>query len=930
MGALIRNSLAAWLSGAIIGVLGLHANAAGLGSLEVKSVLGEPLRAEVSVAAAPSELPSLAARLASPSAYEAAGLVYSGIVSRLAVALVKDGERPVLTITSAAPINEPVVDLLIELTWSSGRVSREYTAFIDPPFIVAERERRRADKSVEEPKKADAAPAGAETSAASLPDAPTPQPLPEETGADTVSAADTNGEPTSDSVTVTALQELEETELGPVETIGGSAPTLLTTSPSVSTSDQPTGSVAAETQIGDMGSLIGVIRGDTLSEIALANKPAGVTLEQVLVVLFRNNPEAFSGNNMNRLRAGKIIRLPDPAEYGSVPQQQALEQVRAQYKDWRAYRERVAIAASQLPLATEQPAQQAAVGTVTPKVQEQAPTASEAPSEVVRLSKGEPGTAGQGGAGEVRALQEKLVASERALTESTERVARLEKIIEDLRKLAEVKSQDMAQLQSQAGTAQAPAAPTAAPDLPREAPGEATPAGEQPTLAKPEVPAGTEQAAVATTGESSTAQSPTPLPAAPAGDAAKAPAAAAQKPAGRPPPPPPAPSLLDQALERPYLLAVPLVVLLLIAFGVSRLRARKRESRPRSEEVAPAQASAAAAGTFAPNDTDVGLASQRGGADEVDPLEEAEIFLAYGRDAQAEELLKEALSTNPAQFEIHAKLLEIYARRKDKEAFEKLAKQVQQGTGGEGEIWQRVLRLGYSIDPADPKYAEGKSDDADAADSEAEDTSPTSSRLDFEVGIGDDAESTSPTDFDPSSTADFQDSSVVDPDTTAEGSFDEEAPSDEIDMTDAGLTATDLDLNAELPMLDAEGTSEEAPEKQASAPMEDPGLDFNIEGISFGSGSAEEAKESSDDTLSEMPALDLSGISLDMDGTTTNETGGSGKDEKWYEVQTKFDLAKAYQEMGDNDGAKEILQEVISEGDSEQKAAAESVLASLD
>ena len=79
-----------------------------------------------------------------------------------------------------------------------------------------------------------------------------------------------------------------------------------------------------------------------------------------------------------------------------------------------------------------------------------------------------------------------------------------------------------------------------------------------------------------------------------------------------------------------------------------------------------------------------------------------------------------------------------------------------------------------------------------------------------------------------------------------------------------------------------------------------------------------------------MPALDLSGISLDLDGASATTSDSADKDEKWYEVQTKFDLAKAYQEMGDKDGAREILQEVIAEGDSEQKAAAESVLASLD
>jgi len=57
--------------------------------------------------------------------------------------------------------------------------------------------------------------------------------------------------------------------------------------------------------------------------------------------------------------------------------------------------------------------------------------------------------------------------------------------------------------------------------------------------------------------------------------------------------------------------------------------------------------------------------------------------------------------------------------------------------------------------------------------------------------------------------------------------------------------------------------------------------------------------------------------------------GGGAKDDHWYDVQTKFDLAKAYQEMGDKDGAREILQEVIKEGDAAQQAEAKQLLDSL-
>ena len=236
-----RIYLCAWVSGAIIAAASLQSNAAGLGRLDVKSVLGEPLRAEVTVLAKPGELQSLKVQLASPQAYEAAGLVHTPLISQLAVRLRQDtGELPIISITSVDPIGEPVLDLLLELTWASGRVTREYTAFIDPPFIVAEREQRRVDDAIavaqaeetarlaelqaenaarfaelqaEEAarfaeQQADDLARGAETQAATAPVSPTPEPLPDE---------------------LVAIDTTQETDLGPVETIGGTAPTLFDT-----------------------------------------------------------------------------------------------------------------------------------------------------------------------------------------------------------------------------------------------------------------------------------------------------------------------------------------------------------------------------------------------------------------------------------------------------------------------------------------------------------------------------------------------------------------------------------------------------------------------------------------------------------------------------------------------------------------------------
>jgi pilus assembly protein FimV len=73
----------------------------------------------------------------------------------------------------------------------------------------------------------------------------------------------------------------------------------------------------------------------------------------------------------------------------------------------------------------------------------------------------------------------------------------------------------------------------------------------------------------------------------------------------------------------------------------------------------------------------------------------------------------------------------------------------------------------------------------------------------------------------------------------------------------------------------------------------------------------------------------LDGLSLNLDSEPKSQASGGEKDGHWYDVQTKFDLAKAYQEMGDKDGAKEILQEVLKEGDAEQQAQAKALMDSL-
>ena len=86
--------------------------------------------------------------------------------------------------------------------------------------------------------------------------------------------------------------------------------------------------------------------------------------------------------------------------------------------------------------------------------------------------------------------------------------------------------------------------------------------------------------------------------------------------------------------------------------------------------------------------------SQLDAIGDVDPVAEADVYLAYGRDLQAEEILKEAMRSNPERLAIRTKLLEVYAKRRDIKGFELLATQLYALTRGEGEDWAKAQELG--------------------------------------------------------------------------------------------------------------------------------------------------------------------------------------------------------------------------------------------
>ncbi|HXF66441.1 MAG TPA: FimV/HubP family polar landmark protein, partial [Burkholderiales bacterium] len=637
-------------------------------------------------------------------------------------------------------------------------------------------------------------------------------------------------------------------------------------------------------------------RGETLGKIAKSVMPEGVTLEQMLVGLYRSNPDAFVRKNLNLVRAGKVLRVPEREEIAAIPRAEAAKEFRAHVADWNAYRQKLADAAGTVPAE----GRTAVSGKIAASVQDKA--AAGEPKDVVRVSKGEPpGAKGapRSTAERIRTLEEEVVAREKALAEANERIAQLEKTIKEMQKLIELKSPGLAAAQQQAQQAVKPEpAPAPKPEAVAAAkPEPAKPAeAPKPEAAKPE-PAKPEAAAAA---EKPAAEAPKPEPvAAPEKKAASAP---------KPAPPPPEPELLDQIIEAasdPLYLAAGGGVIVL--GGLAFWMARRRRAQAEGEEQEPARVAPSLA-PEAPAGQVAAAAAAAAPADEVDPLAEAEVYIAYGRDAQAEEILKEALAKNPAREDVQLKLLEIYSARKDKQAFEKLAAGFHKLTGGSGENWLKVAAMGYALDPANALYEAGKAAAAGAA-----------VELDLDLGLA----------GEPSTTTDI----------TLEAGAVQEAVGTDTAMIDLGAVAAAKpeeapagplmpDFELEIPPAGGEASAHPDIVLEAAPAKDENVIDFQIE-----LPKVEETPTQAAGAPAPQPdaALDfkLEVPDLDLGGEPKSGTAGGEKDGHWYDVQTKFDLAKAYQEMGDKDGAKEILQEVLKEGDAEQKAQAKSLLDSL-
>jgi pilus assembly protein FimV len=912
--------------------------AAGLGKLTVLSSLGQPLRAEIELTAVSNdEANGLVAKLAPPDAFRLANIEFNPALLSLRFSVEQRNGRQYIKISSSQPVNEPFVDMLLELSWNSGRLVREYTFLLDPAELRATQSAQVATAPVDVGQGGrTSAPASQPARQASQQPAPAAAPAPQ------------------------AAQPAR---------------------PKVERNEQAAAPAAAAQ------SQYKVKSGDTLGRIASQVKPVDISLDMMLVALYRANPDAFIGNNMNRLKSGRILSVPDSDAIRGTGAGEAHGVVVAHAADFNAYRNKLAGQVANAAPAKEHETTQSAAGKITAKVEER-PTAANESKDQLKLSKAAPAA---GAAGKSAALgAEDTIAKDKALAEATARVKELERNVNDLEKLMVVKNK--------AGT---DAKTTAIPDLA---------AG-----AKPAIPGG--------------ATAPAPAPLKPAPEKA---AAVKNTPALKKAPAPAEPTFADMLMDNITYVGAGLAIALLALFGLSRRR-KKDGSAPAEPSI-----------LGAPTDQAHSLFAETGGqsvdtsnsvfnssfapsasqldTNEVDPVAEADVYIAYGRDAQAEEILKEALRNHPERYPVRLKLLEIYAARKDQRAFETQAGEMYGLTKGQGDEWAQAAALGLSIDPGNPLYAsagdaapaaaeqtpeaiaekailsqmheEGLSTEPDSHMMDLADNAPTAlpepvapaarpaddHTLDFDLGgLSFEPMSMGQPAAAPAAAPVAEASPAADPNDLAFTSEPIAAPAEPSEqeqsfdlafdmdfdspaaatpavgpksLDDLSLDLASHDLSSDVNMADLadEFDLPKLPETAAAAPLADPLADldamtFDLPATPAASAPADDpfalpdlpgAAPAASPSYSAAPQFDMTGIDLDLpsDGKGVEEmamapSGHADMSVSHMEMETKLDLAIAYQEIGDKEGARELLDEVIKGGSHEQVSKANDMRAKL-
>ncbi|MDP1533144.1 MAG: FimV/HubP family polar landmark protein, partial [Rubrivivax sp.] len=363
------------------------------------------------------------------------------------------------------------------------------------------------------------------------------------------------------------------------------------------------------------------------------------------------------------------------------------------------------------------------------------------------------------------------------------------------------------------------------------------------------------------------------------------------------------PGLLASLLENPLVLpAAGVLVALLAGLGIYRLRGRGRkpagetsflESRlqPDSffgasggQRIDTREATAGSAGSSMSYSL-----SQLDAIGDVDPVAEADVYLAYGRDLQAEEILKEAMRGNPDRMAIRTKLLEVYAKRRDAKGYELLATQVYSLTHGTGEDWDKAQEMGRQLDPENPLYQPGSEPDL-AVDDAGDIVEPLGASTMPHTAKA------APPAFEPAEDATQSGGLDLDHDLSADATPAPERPESANDATQALQTGAEMgadnSLDFDLGDLDQPAAAATA---AAPAPAAEPDVDFGDFGVGQGAAADADGPIDADDPLAR-----------------------------------KLELADEFRQIGDLEGARDLLEEVIAKAQGGLRTKAQGMLDSLE
>ena len=578
---------------------------------------------------------------------------------------------------------------------------------------------------------------------------------------------------------------------------------------------------------------------DTLWGIASKVKPGGsVSVHRAMVALYEENPQAFMGGNINRLKRGAELRIPSDDAFEQVSQREALRLIREHEQAWREGRD-----VTTRVVDTSESTSTSAFPSNTSSNQ----------SGRLSLATEEQSDSGTGGSNAAIAEEENLVLKQQNQELEDEKRSQEERI-EQLERLLELKNEQLAQLQNSAGDAE-------------QAEQEAAASDAETVVSDSSGDTSADSNASNTSSENAASESssqPNPQP---------TPVQQPQQSKG----------FVDQLLEGVYnlyllIFAVIIIVIVLIMRFRNNDEVSYQDAIQRTDSNAtPKTQSNAFSADDLPETADEVLAddSDMYSDDDIamdetaDPIGEADIYMAYGKFDQAEALLKRAISQDEERADLHAKLLECYAEMDSKASFETHLSDVGPIIDADTELSQMVQEVYSTAWPEGDYYAEDDTEEAsDASEFEAEAEVEVDDALDI-----DDTES----------------------ETVEEASLDAETLNEDV-VDEIDISEDDLDID-DLP---------------------------STEDV-FGESDTDE----SDDIAAELDDLDIdTDEELEIEDVTESDEDDDAESNS--DIDTQLDLASAYIEMGDYEGAREIIEEVLTTGDSKQKAQAQELLDSIE